>query len=1066
MNKILVTLCLIWLSAWSAMAQTQTVSGTVSDAEGPLIGASVLVKGTNVATATDLDGNFTLKNVDAAKATLVVRYVGYDNKEVKLDGRTSGIEIYMEANNNLMEEVVVIGYGTQKRGNLTGAMSSVEAKVIERVPVANVGEAIVGRMPGVQVTTADGSPDAEVTVRIRGGGSITQSNQPLVLIDGFEGSLNDVPPTDVDNIQVLKDAASTAIYGARGANGVVLVTTKKPNEGKVAVNVNAYVKTSELSHKMDVLRPYDFVWLNYERIRPKGASNGTGFMNTFGQDYEWYIYQGEKGIDWQDEIFSTHPVSWTVDGNITGGNDKMKYKLSFMHQDLPSVMPSNGLIQNNLNGNLNLNLFKFLSIEYRTRYMNKTLSGRGTEGVSLLDAMHEQPTNGLQDYTSVPGDNTYFDEDELTATVHYDPLERNSHYYRNRYSKLLNMGGALNWTIIKGLTLRNEFTWEDFDERDRRFTNAENDSQVRENGAYLVQNNVSRTKWQITNVANYNFEINKVHDFQLMLGQEMKHEGRWSQNTRIEGFPTNLDAEKAYDNWTLGEGQKTLSSAKPSPVRVFSYFGRINYSFDDRYLATFTLRADGSTKFSKNNRWGWFPAGALAWRISNESFLRDYQWLTNLKLRASLGYSGNDRIDSDLYMRLYKLGDAGNSAGWGEQGGYYYDFLNNYPVNPNVKWETTITRNLGLDFSFLNGRIDGSLEVYWNTTKDLLLSTVIPGDTGFTRMISNVGQTSNRGVEFNVNYYIIDNKDWSLNANFNIGFNRGKIDKLNEGENAFYTTADVKVRNDVFWYQVGQKMGTIMGFLYDGFYKVEDFTYDEQSREYTLKPGIVDCSAIVEKVQPGAPKYRKAVDDPNDPNRFKLTEDDRAIIGETTPKFSGGFGVNATWKGFDLSAFFNFMCGFDVINLNKLAMSVHNSSNNVYHNFTGEFANAFRRYDNMGNDMWYNPAQLAAFNKDATIFNPSQESTSNTKVSTYCVEDGSFMRLNNLTIGYTLPRKWLKAIGMTKCRVYATGYNLFTITNYSGYDPEVNIGEGTAPNQDYNMYPRSRTYTFGVQLAF
>ena len=400
-NKIILTLLMLLACTAGAWAQTATVTGTVNDPDGPVIGATVQVKGTTIATATDFDGNFTLSGVNPEKAMLEVRSVGYNPKEVALKGRTSGIDIFLETNSTLMDEVVVIGYGTQKRGNLTGSMASVDAKAIERMPVANVGEAIVGRMPGVQVTTADGSPDAEITVRVRGGGSLTQSNEPLVLIDGFEGSLNDVPATDVEDIQVLKDAASTAIYGARGANGVVLVTTKKANKGKVQVSVNAYVKTSELSNKIDVLKPYDFVWANYERIRPKGASAGNGYAANFGQPYEMYIYQGEEGYDWQDIIFGTHPVSWSLDASINGGTDKFKYKLSYMHQDQPSVMPDNGLVQNNANLNLNFKPFKWLGIEWRTRYMDKTLSGRGTEGISLLTALQEQPTNGLQDLSLI-----------------------------------------------------------------------------------------------------------------------------------------------------------------------------------------------------------------------------------------------------------------------------------------------------------------------------------------------------------------------------------------------------------------------------------------------------------------------------------------------------------------------------------------------------------------------------------------------------------------------------------------------------------------------------------------
>ncbi len=1055
-----ILLCLL-VTVTGAMAQT-TVTGTVTDGTEPIIGATLKVEGTTNATVTDFDGNFTLNNVDAAKAVIVVSYIGMEPKKEAVKGRTK-LTIVMKEDMAQLEDVVVIGYGTQKRGNLTGAMSSVDGKQLEKVPVSNVGEAIVGRMPGVQVTTQDGSPDAELTVRVRGGGSITQSNEPLILIDGFEGSLKDVPPTDVESIEVLKDAASTAIYGARGANGVVLVTTKKPNEGKVSVSVNAYVQTKELSNKLDVLHPYDFVRANYERIRPKGASAGNGFCNNFGQPYEFYIYQGYEGYDWQDIIFNTHPVSDYVDANISGGNDKAKYKVSLMHQDQPSVMPDNGLNQNNLNAQLNLKPWQFLSIEYRTRYMHKVLNGRGTEGVGLLASLQEQPTNGLQDFTQQPENNELVDEDSFVEYYHYDPLEQNRRFYRRRTSDLLNMGGALTWTIMKGLTLRNEFVYEDFRENDRNFNAANSNSASKTYGPNLTENDAYRTKWQITNVVNYNFRLKDIHDLQLMAGQEMKHEGSHSKRNYIGYFPDNIEAEKAFDNYALGEPISNTSS-RPSPVRISSFFGRVNYSYDDRYLATFTLRTDGSSKFDRANRWGWFPAMALAWRVSNEKFLQDVSWLNNLKLRFSLGTSGNDRISSDLYIKMYKLGDRNKSAGWGEQNTYFYEYQNRYPVNPDVKWESTVTRNLGLDFSLWRGRLNGGLDFYWNTTKDLLLETHIPGDTGFTQMMTNIGQTSNRGVELSLNAYIVEKKDWTLSANFNIGFNKGKIDKLAAGEEAFYTTAGVTINDDVFWYRVGERMGTIFGYVNDGFYRVEDFNYDAVANSYTLKDGIVDCSLLSGNLAPGSPKFKKLTDDPTDPNRYLLTQDDRKIIGETTPKFSGGFGLNATWKNLDLSAFFNFMCGFDVINMNKVNLSLVPSNSGSYRNLSGEFSGMWHRYDAMGNDLYSQPEVWAEYNQEATIWNPSGMTKS--FISTYAIEDGSFLRLNTLTIGYTLPRQWVKKVFLSKCRLYLTGYNLLTITGYSGYDPEVNIGRGTSPNIDNNMYPRSRTYTAGVQLSF
>ncbi len=1062
--KNILSVILMLAAVFTAAAQgTSTVTGTVLDKDGAVIGATVIVKNTKIGTATDFDGNFKLEGVNAKDGVLVVSYVGYKTQEVPLKGRTEGIEVMMSEDSNMLDEMVVIGYGVQKRGNLTGAMSSVEAKAIERIPVTNVGEAIVGRMPGVQVTTPDGSPDAEVSVRIRGGGSITQSNEPLVLIDGFEGSLNDIPATDVDNIQVLKDAASTAIYGARGANGVVLVTTKHPSQGRAVVNLNAYVQTKELSNKIDVLDPYSFIRANYERIRPKGVA--TGYTNTFGQPYEWYIYEGYKGNDWQDKIFGTHPVSWATDASLTGGNDMAKYKLSFMHQDQPSVMPDNGLTQNNLNANLNLKLFSFLNTEFRLRYLNKTLTGRGTEGVGLLSSLQEQPTNGLQDFTTAPENNELVDEDSLVDFYHYDPLENNRRYYRNRYSWMLNTGGSLTWTIAKGLTLRNEFTWEKFYQDDRQFNGSNSNSTSKTYGPNLTEQEDQRTKWQITNTLNYNFDINEDNEFQIMLGQEMKHESTHFTRVSIARFPENITADKAFDNFALGTPLNNPTSGSPSAVRISSFFGRVNYSFADRYLATLTMRADGSSKFSRGNRWGFFPAAAVAWRMSNEKFLQDVTWLSNLKLRLSYGHAGNDRIDSDLFLKLYKVGDTSKSPGWGEQQTYFYDFNLRYPINPKVKWETTITRNIGLDFGMFNERLNGTLEFYWNTTKDLLLATQIPGDTGFTNMMTNIGQTSNKGIELNLNAYIIERPDFTLGLNFNIGFNKGKIDKLAGNEQSFYAAAgNVDINSDVYWYNVGQTMGTIMGYINDGFYRVEDFTYDEVARTYTLKPGIVDCSLLTGDLSPGYPKFKKVNEDPNDPNRYVLTADDRKIIGKTTPKTSGGFGVNATWKGFDLNAFFNFMLDFDVINLNKINLAMASGNNSLHRNFSKEFSNMYYRFDEMGNDMFYDPEKWGEMNKNATIWNPRNITKS--YISTYGVEDGSFMRLQTLTLGYSLPKSVLKALGMSKFRIYATGYNLFTITKYSGYDPEVNIGQGLTPNIDYNLYPRSRTYTFGMQLTF
>jgi len=703
-KKIYSTVAALMLSA-SMMAQNGTITGNVSDDMGPIIGATVKVQGSSEAVVTDMDGNFKLQNVkNPNKAVLLVSYVGMQDAKEEVNGRTSGINILMKENLGQLDEVVVVGYGTQKRVNLTGAVASVSGKSLEKVPTTSVGEALVGRLPGVQITTADGSPDAEQTIRVRGGGSITQDNNPLIIVDGFEvSSLNDIPPTDVESIDVLKDAASTAIYGARGANGVILVTTKHPNEGKMTINVNSYIQTKELANKLDVMDPYEYVLMQYEYARQK-SSNPTGFFNKYGKASEYYIYQGDEGYDWQDEIFGSHPISSYTDVSVSGGTDKVKYKLAFIHQDQPSVMEGNGLRQNNINGQLNIKLFKFLDLEYRTRYLNKTVKGAGTDGISLLSALRQAPTEGLDDYMDVPKDNDYFDSSTMQEVTRFNPIEENQMNYKNRKNKFLNTQVALSWKIAKGLTLRNEFGYEENSQYIKRYY-GKGTSNYKNNGnlPMVTQDQSEGKKWQITNVLSYNFSLDK-HDFQTMVGQEMKSSESKSRSFSTRYFPEGTSASQAFDNLALGTPYEN-SSSYGSPTRISSFFGRVNYSYDDRYLATFTLRADGSSKFSKNNRWGVFPAAAFAWRASQEKFLKDVKWLSNLKLRLSWGESGNDRISANLYKYLYGISSS-RPAGWGEESRFYYKFYNtSYPVNPNVKWETTVTRNLGLDFGLFHERL-------------------------------------------------------------------------------------------------------------------------------------------------------------------------------------------------------------------------------------------------------------------------------------------------------------------------------------------------------------------------
>lgn len=1070
-KKHILSVCIALLFAVNLWAQEPvTVTGNVSDNLGAIVYATIVVEGQNTGAVTDFDGNFSIEVKNPETAVLKITYMGMEDVTEALNGRTSGINIVMKEALGELDEVVIIGYGTQKRANITGAIASVKGADLEKVPTTSVAEAMVGRLPGVQVTSADGSPGAEVMIRVRGGGSITEDNSPLILVDGFEvSSLNDIPPTDIESIEVLKDAASTAIYGARGANGVVLVTTKKPIAGKISINLHSYSQMKTLANRMDVMDPYEFVMMQYEYDRQR-SSNPTAFFNRYGRANELYIYQGDAGTDWQDEIFGSNPIAKYIDFNINGGSEKTKFKFALVNQDQPGVLVGTGLKQTNLNFTINTKLSDKVTLEYRTRMIDRTINGSGTESVSLLRALREAPTGGLEDYMTLPEDNNFFDPEDYEVRPRFNPKEEAERNYRKRIDRTFNTAAAVTWNILEGLTLRSEFGFEYKYGEDGRFWGLDTGTANANNNQPVVSWGLTQSpRWQTTNVLNYNYTLKEKHEFQFMLGQEMKEQKSANKVYRSRYFPEDISATKALGNLALGTPYENSSSAG-SPNRISSFFGRVNYSYDDRYLLTVTTRTDGSTKFGPGNRWGVFPAGAFAWRISNEDFLSGNATISNLKLRLSYGVSGNDRISGDLYAKYYGV-SRNRSVGWGETDHYYYDFYNtDFLRNPNVKWETTVTRNVGLDFGFFKERLRGNLDLYQNTVKDLLVPSDIPGVSGYTKIMTNVGQTTNKGVELALNSVLLDKEDFQLDFTFNFGHNKNRIDNLASGESEWVISSgwagSQLLNDDDYRAYVGGTKGLIYGFVNDGFYTMDDFeSFDPITRTWVLKDGVANSVNLSGAPRPGNAKFKKLTPvDLTDPNTMVIGDNDRQVIGDTNPDFSGGFGINGMWKNFDFMAFFNFMYGFDVYNANKIMMTswYQNNQNNL--GMEVSLDKRWRNFDDMGNEIRYQPELLAEFNKDATMWNPT--SLGRPVAMSYAVEDGSFLRLNTLSLGYSIPRDYLKKSGFNRVRLYATGTNLFVWTNYSGYDPEVNLETGLTPNIDYNAYPRSRNYTLGVQVGF
>lgn len=1059
------------LSVYGQAGKQMKVSGTIVDENNePLIGVTLIVKGASAGTVTNLDGNYTIQAPE--NGTLVVSYIGYENQEIKVNKR-SKIDVKMKPSAVALDEVVVTGYGSIRRSDITGSVASVSAESISKVAATSVTDALMGKMPGVQITTADGALDAEVNIRVRGGGSITQDNSPLYIVDGFPvDNINNIPPTDIATVDVLKEASMTAIYGARGANGVVVITTKSPKAGKTSIQFNSYLQTRTLAKKLPLMDNYEFVMAEYEyQLVRNGESGVKGFNRNFGFYDDLDLYKYIEPNDWQEDIFGGTPLSQYYNLSIDGGSEKTKFNISFTRNKDEGQMIGSGLARNNIRMRLNHELFKGVKLETNINYMNRTVDGAGTGGTNVKNALCFRPTNGLSNDFAYDYDDENLDEAGNSLNSTYTPSEDTEQNYRKKIENKLSLQAALVWDIVNHLQFRSEFGINNDYTEDRRFWGPK--SSTARGAGMNNQPSAERTKshsegYRLANTLTYRNFFKRAHSVNLMIGQEINHSQTDNTLMSARYFPISITADAALENFALGTPNQS-TSFKDTPVRTSSFFGRALYDYRNRYYATFTFRADGSTKFAPGKQWGYFPAGSLAWRISNESWMKPVKFISDLKLRASLGLAGNNRIGNDLWQNIYRV-KSGNSAPAFNNGEYnYYEFGDvKYLYDPDLKWETTITRNLGLDFGFFNNRLTGTIDLYWNTTKDLLVPSKIPNSSGYSEQLTNVGQTSNKGVEIAMSGAIIKSKNFNLDLNFNVSFNKNKVDKLASGETEWKQKA---LGSD--WYgtynyklEVGKTMGLIYGLVNDGMYTIDDFTFE--NNVWKLKPGIANASSFGSggfSFKPGGVKFKKqAPVDPNNPDSYVVTEDDFTVIGNTNPKMIGGFGFSGNWKSIDFTAFFNFMYDFDVLNANKFYLTSNLRHNNTNLSMDMSLANRYRYVNDEGVNVANDPTALAALNQNASIY--SWHSMTQGIVMSDIVEDGSFLRLGTLTIGYTLPKRWLWKLKVEKLRVYVSGSNLFTLTGYTGYDPEVNVQKGLTPGVDYNVTPRSRTYTVGINLNF
>ncbi|WP_340154896.1 TonB-dependent receptor [uncultured Winogradskyella sp.] len=1041
-------------------SQDLTVIGTVTAEDlGPVPGASVLLKGTSKGTSTDFDGNYSL-SVNDPDAILVFSYIGYTTQEVKVSGKKI-INIVLEPSLESLDEVVVIGYGTSKKSDLTGSVVSIGGSDLKEQGISSVAETLTGRLAGVQVLSAEGSPDSEIQIRVRGAGSLTQDSSPLIIVDGFPiNSLSDISPTDIENISILKDASSTAIYGSRGANGVVIITTKSGKSGKISVNYNMFYGVKQIAKTIDVLSPEDYVKWQYEYAllddEPQSYEQYFGLY----QDYDQYV--GMQGNDWQKQIYGRTGEVNSRDLAIRGGSEKISYNFNYALYDEKAIMIGSDFKRNNLSLALKSKASEKIDLSFTMRYADTEVNGGGANEQNEVSSADARLRHSVG-YSPIPLPGlTTTNTDEAVSGYLVNPFVAVADNQRRQLAENFNMLGSFSWKIIDNLKFRSDVGLNKRNDLDYRYygrsTYYANNRPSAENQGMpaLIIRDRKRESFRNSNTLNYDFvkHMGEDHGLKLLLGQEMIVSKDNRVTSEIQGFPEDFAFQTTINLTTQGTPLSVNNFYSPDD-KLLSFFGRLNYDFKNRYLFTATYRVDGSSKFLGDNQWGYFPSAAAAWKISEEEFFSDTNWLDLLKLRVSYGQAGNNNIPAGQTVQNFESSNTSYLNGIDN-----YWSASRYLANPDLKWETTVSQNLGLDFGILGGKVSGSFEMYKNVTEDLLIRFPTPG-TGYDSQYRNIGEIQNTGFEASLNINAIEKKNVGLNVSFNIGVNKNRINSLGELEDFGTNTnwASTQIGNDYF-VQVGQSIGLMYGYQSDGRYEVSDFDYDATSGVYTLKNGVADNSAVIGNVIPGSMKLKDIDGD------GIVDVNDNSIIGNANPTHTGGMVLNARVYGFDLSAAFNWSVGNDIYNANKIEFNTANQ-NGQYRNLTTLMAdgNRWTNLDPSTGQLVTDPSQLEAINANTSMWSPYMQ---NRVFSDWAVEDGSFLRLNTLTLGYTLPDSALSGLSISKLRLYVTANNVFVITNYSGLDPEVSTRRNTplTPGVDYSPYPRSRQVVFGLNLNF
>ena len=1046
--------------AWASFAQSVRVGGTVRDNDGePLIGAGVQVKGLPGGVITGMDGTYSIEVANPSDAVLLFSCLGMQGVEVKVDSRLA-VDVTMEPDAVMLDEVVAIGYATMRRKDLTGSVASVSSEELAKIPGSDITGALAGRMAGVQVSSSDGSPDASLSIRVRGGISITQSNEPLYIIDGFpsEDGLSFLDPAEIESIDVLKDASSTAIYGARGANGVVVVTTKSGSRrNRTDVTVDMYAGVRKIARKLDVLSPYEFVWADYERTIMDSAAEISKFENKYGPFSEIGSYRNRAGIDWQEETLGRNAIVQNYRIGINGTSEKIRYNLSYSYFDEQGAMVFSGSRKHNVAFGINHNVNDRLTISARFTYDQRKVYGMGTAGNGddgtgdrfnkMQHILQYRPTFGVKgtDEQLLKGEDPVLMDD--SGNVMQNPLISASEETKDKLFRTVQASGGLTFRIWKGLSFKNTTGMRYQTRRYDIFFGDQSITAKRTSINGSIQN-MEIGSFQTSNVLNYNLERGK-HSLTAMVGQEWVSAWNKMFKASATNFPND---EIGLDDLSLGTAAPGQSKAVYGD-NLLSFFARVNYSFADKYIFSASVRADGSSKFGKNNKWGYFPAVSAAWRISEEPWVKSAGFISDLKFRVGYGLAGNNRIDNFKSLSLmesvtYPIGD-------GTQSGY----VSKQIPNADLKWEANKTFNTGLDIGLFNQRLVIVPEFYLNRSSNLLLDAKLPDSSGFATMMINAGETQNMGIDLTVSTINIAKRNFTWRSTLTLSHNRNTVRKLT-GEDVQYWEAKFGYSQNTHQIGVNQPLGQFYGFVTDGIYNVEDFDYDSETGAYLLKEGIPYRGNRAD-IKPGNWKF-KNVDGSED---GLITDSDRTVIGNAQPIIYGGFNNTFQFYGFDLSIYLTYSYGNKILNATKLTNSRWAQENRNALAVTDR-AHRFTWVNDSGNKIT-DPQELASINKGKTYAGVYDSDNGAMYIHSWGVEDGSFLKLSNVTLGYTLPSKIVNKVGINSLRLYVTGSNLLTLTKYTGLDPEVStMSSLLTPGVDFGAYPRSRSVVFGVNLTF